>query len=386
MSVQTPPLRTPDPLASSRRRALERLGDALRLSPITSIGDIGSNTLSTTEKLTWETAADWDNAVDENGVVHESVANTDHNDDTTIKKGYSAESPFKSSTLELAYLCHEDSGTTMNDFSGTGRDGSYSGPTLGNTGLLGTTAPYYDGSDDHAPTADPNISGAGTMAFWLIEDGDIGDTTNPHYSREQGGGDDFMIRDGGNSSAWTRMNGTDHKGGSISTGTWHFHLSTTDGSGDAEMFLDGSSVNTMSDNWGDLNTFDLMSQSGNEAVQGRMAGWWLWNDRFTTTEVQNFYDTVRGTSYLETATKSFSSDSQPDLVDLDYSLNGQSIDLKVIRSPGTASEEVVTQTLDGSTGYALSWTSSHTDFRLRPELSTADETVTPTFSAGSLTT
>jgi len=34
-------------------------------------------------------------------------------------------------------------------------------------------------------------------------------------------------------------------------------------------------------------------------------------------------------------------------------MHGETVDLDVIGSPGTASEEVVTQTLDGSTGYTL---------------------------------
>lgn len=338
------------------------------------------------QTLTWETASDWDNAAAEKGVVHENVANTDHGDASTIKKGYSAASPYKSASLEQAYLCHEDSGSTMYDFSGNNADGSYSGPTLGQTGLLGTTAPSYDGVDDYARTANSGISGAATWAFWVIEDSDVSDTTNPHISRNDNRSE-FLIRDGSNSSAWARLSGTDYKGGSVSTGTWHFYAATSDGS-NGELFLDASSVNSYSDSWESLSNFNLMTNDSQneEWVAGRLAGAWLWNVRLTATEIQEFYDTVRGTSYLETATKSFSSNVQPDLSNLSYSLNGQSIDLKVIGSPGTADEEVVTQTLDGSTSYALTWSSSHTDFRLRPELSTTDETTTPTFSSGTLTT
>lgn len=88
--------------------------------------------------------------------------------------------------------------------------------------------------------------------------------------------------------------------------------------------------------------------------------------------------------HLETATKSFSVQREPDLADLSYSLGGESMDVAVIGSPGTASEETVTQTLDGAQDYALTWTNSHADFRVRPELGSADAAVSPYISSISL--
>lgn len=93
---------------------------------------------------------------------------------------------------------------------------------------------------------------------------------------------------------------------------------------------------------------------------------------------------IRESGDLETATKSFASSKTPDLQNLSYSLNGESITLDVIGSPGTASEEIVSQTLDGSTSYSLSWSSSHTDFRIKVNLDTTDPTISPTFDAVSL--
>lgn len=88
---------------------------------------------------------------------------------------------------------------------------------------------------------------------------------------------------------------------------------------------------------------------------------------------------------ITTSTKSYSSPRKPDLENLDYTLNGETIVVDVIGSPGTASEEVVTQTLGGSQSYSLSWSNAHTDFRVRPELSTSDRSTTPTVNSISLT-
>mgnify|MGYP000291896600 CR=1 FL=1 len=88
--------------------------------------------------------------------------------------------------------------------------------------------------------------------------------------------------------------------------------------------------------------------------------------------------TYESTGSLTTATKSFSTARKPRLEGLQYTLNGQSITIDVVGSPGTSSEEVVTQSLDGASEYALSWGSSHTDFQLEISISTSDDTATPT--------
>jgi hypothetical protein len=81
---------------------------------------------------------------------------------------------------------------------------------------------------------------------------------------------------------------------------------------------------------------------------------------------------------LTTVEKSFSSPQKPDLTGLVYTLNSQSITVDVVGSTGTASEERVSVTLDGATQYELSWSNSHTDFRLEYSLSTSDTSQTPT--------
>lgn len=106
-------------------------------------------------------------------------------------------------------------------------------------------------------------------------------------------------------------------------------------------------------------------------LDGGLAHMRIYDRVLSQSEIQAYIDAATGGS-LTTASKSFSSGKQPDLQNLVYSLNGGSVDIDVIWSPGTASEEIVNSgTLDGTqTGVTLTWSSNHTNFRVRPNLST----------------
>lgn len=87
--------------------------------------------------------------------------------------------------------------------------------------------------------------------------------------------------------------------------------------------------------------------------------------------------TYESSGSLTTVARSFPSPQTPDLSGLVYTLNTQSISVNVVGSPGTASEEIVTQSLGGASSYGLTWTSAHTDFEVVFSLSTADTSQTP---------
>jgi hypothetical protein len=87
---------------------------------------------------------------------------------------------------------------------------------------------------------------------------------------------------------------------------------------------------------------------------------------------------------LTTASRTYNEPVSPNLTNLTYSLNGGSITLDVVGSPGTSDEERYKVPLDGATEYGLSWSQGHTDFRIAPELKAGSPDF-PTFSAGSLT-
>jgi hypothetical protein len=84
---------------------------------------------------------------------------------------------------------------------------------------------------------------------------------------------------------------------------------------------------------------------------------------------------IQGDSSLTTETKSFTEPTTPDLAGLEYALNGDSITLTVIGSPGTASEETHTVPLDGATSYAITWSQDHEEFRVKITMSGTDPTL-----------
>lgn len=112
-----------------------------------------------------------------------------------------------------------------------------------------------------------------------------------------------------------------------------------------------------------------------EITNGGDAGGWggvdveCWVDDITSNHASS------GT--LTTQTKSMPESSRPDLQNLSYSLNGQSTDLVIIGSPGTASSEEQSVTLDGSPSFSLNWSNPHSDFRVRLESSSSGENDTP---------
>jgi hypothetical protein len=112
---------------------------------------------------------------------------------------------------------------------------------------------------------------------------------------------------------------------------------------------------------------------------GRMEYGMVFDTWLSDSEITDLFNAGTQGS-LTTATKSFTQNQQPDLQNLSYSLNGESITLDVIGSPGTGSEETVSQTLDGSTSYTLTWAAGHTDFRVQVNIDTTSEETTPSFS------
>lgn len=145
----------------------------------------------------WETAADWDGAASESGVVHESTANTDHDDATIVKQGYPAASPLFSTNLLAYYPGNEDSGSTMYDFSGNNNDASVTGATPNVTGPLGTSAWSYDGTDDYAVLGELGVEGLGefSIAIWA--------------KWQTNSNNQFMIVNGGSGGNDTMFFGTD---------------------------------------------------------------------------------------------------------------------------------------------------------------------------------
>lgn len=95
-------------------------------------------------------------------------------------------------------------------------------------------------------------------------------------------------------------------------------------------------------------------------------------------EIEALYDAAFEGS-LTTASKSFDEPAKPHLQQLEYELNGGSIELAVTGSPGADSEETVTVDLDGATGYAPTWERAHEEFWVTVTLRSDTGTDSPTF-------
>lgn len=341
-------------LSGGDRRSF--LARALPLSPI---GDIATSTLSeeTGETITWSASSDWDNAVSERFVEHPSgtvtmVAGEDDWED--LSDGASAPSPWQAST----------------------------GSVTNNRVQSGSLAYYCGGGANEVLRSDyPSVAYEGEIQFFYNE------------TSSQSG------------AAWGLLNEDGNVIVEMATGNAQrgFHS----GDGDTEFGSPGDTYDNWYGwrvyNWDWTNeTFDIewFDPDGNESTQTytgepfgtsstEIGGYWVGSSKtggsygnWSTGSASDMWvDLNYGVLYessITTGTKAFSSSTQPNLQSLTYSLNSGSITLDVIGSPGTASEEIVTQSLDGSDGYSLSWSDTHSDFRIQATFGSGDRETSPT--------
>lgn len=378
--------------------------------PLNPIGDMATPSLSLSGSLIWETASDWDNAVSESGVVHEAFG--DLPGAGTIQLGYPSYS-LATAPLGAYWPLYEDTigdGDPVDEVSSNNYDGTVKNNPTGNaTGLhnVGTYEFTGDGSLNSPSdgwlefdTAENNVlmdaSEDWTFACWFT----VQSTPSTEYRI-------FTVAEGGTVGSGDSTVG-DVVSAKVSSNTLSFspdpqvsssvtiNYDTTlysavfvnDATNDVrKLHVNGTKDSaTGLGSRGSAARFGLSVRHYQEDLQldGRIFYPRLWDGVLSDAEAQAYHDAGTGGS-LETATKSFGSSVKPDLSDLVYSLNSQSITVDVIGSPGTASEEVVSQSLGGASSYSLTWSNAHADFRVRPNLSTTDETVSPTISAIGLT-
>lgn len=369
-----------------------------RLNPLSPIGDIANATLSeiTSGSLTWETASDWDNSVSESGVVHDSFG--DLPGDGVIQLGYP--NVDRGGTNLIGLLPLDESTGPVSTADGS-ISGTVNGATLGSGGLLDTTAVSFDGSNDRIEFGDEFVSTTGDVSYfgWIYPTNlstgsdqfiferrnDLGNryTEHSYYINDSTNILTFNVNDG---SGWVNSPANT----AITANTWQSVGVSVDGGNSITHYQDGSPDGSTSISWSVPNHqntpkcwMGMEPGDTDRPYAGRIEVWHVFDRALSSSEIQALHDAATS-GVLTSGTKSFVTATKPDLSNLSYSLNSQSITLDVIGSPGTASEEVVSKTLDGSSSYSLAWSSSHTDFRIRPNLSTTDKTATPTFSAATL--
>lgn len=261
---------------------------------------------------TWSSAADWDAATAEDGVGHYSQANTDYSDATKVQQAYDYVSFSEVTPTPIsAYPFHEDSGTTANDLSGT-NDGTYSGPTLGQTGLLGTTAPSLDGADDEILvnyTELQNFTSSYPFAVsaWVYDRGQT-NTTGAIFSNF-GSGEGFRLRlfDGNTTTYTPNASFTSNVGEEVycpdadwSQDTWHHVVYVKTGSdvSNTSLYVDGSDVTQVF--FG--NSPNAVSGGGSPTIgnhpgssfylNGNLADVRIYDAELTASEAQTLYDVV----------------------------------------------------------------------------------------------
>lgn len=359
-----------------------------RMNPLSPIGDIASGGLTETTasgSLTWETATDWDNAVSESGIVHATFG--DFAGDTQIQLGH----PTALSGLKHYYTL-DGGGPGVVDHKGA-NDGSENTAPLSYaaTGIHNRDAIEFDASGYFDQMSAPVTGDAARAVFLLAKT----DQSNAGFAVAWGLGSDQQTfrcglgTYGGEGVTLDVSNGAITYDATIGDSAWHSYAWSGDTGttvGNYELYQDaGSPLSNVVSSTGTNNSLSTSNdemQIGAFDDNGRfdgVQGLILVFDTYKNqSEIQALHDVLTGGS-LTTGTKSFAAPATPDISDTVFSLNGESIDATVIGSPGTGSEESNTVSyVNGTTSYSLTWSNSHTDFRVKFDISTADVTASPT--------
>lgn len=270
-------------------------------------------------ELSWD-ATDLNNADSESGVVHESVANTDFNDASILQQGYSAASPFQQSDTLAYYPLHEDSGTTVNDFSGNGNDATNNGATVDQPGILDTTSYSFDGVDDFCEGPAIGYSDPLTLSFWVnttqggssafngivCSDDSSGSAVQTFLNADAGGVLRVEVSDLGSGNTYQADGST-----SINDGEWHFCVFRYDSaaSEQGEVFIDGSKESLTISNDGTATSSITeepligVERTKGAFFEGKIANVRIFSTELTDTQTQQLYDVAAATSSLITASK-----------------------------------------------------------------------------------
>jgi hypothetical protein len=269
-------------------------------------------------QLTWETAADWDAAQSESGVVHDSFGDRVGSE---IWQGYPAD-PLGDGSIQRYIPLDEDSGAsggTAADVSGNNNDHTYQVTSLGNTGILGSTCPSFDGNDDYVggPTSfrtsatDPFFACA-----WVKPETDL--TVKNIWANHEGGtSTGFKIASGPDDENNEWELGAFHSGGGFnrlyagktpSLGTWYLVGGGFDGSQYIVRVRGGHTVDVT----GTFGTTDVAPGSDpldigrspfyDENWQGNIDEAMLFNKALTASEMDALYQATQSGS-LTTAVK-----------------------------------------------------------------------------------
>lgn len=258
-----------------------------------------------TAGLTWETTADWDSAVSESSIHHEQPTGTDWAPSDTIQLGYTSDLASYSATPLAYYPLEEDSGTVANDITGLGTDGTYAGPVLNDPGILGYSAPTFDGVDDYIDTGSEYTSATDAMAIsaWIRKDTWATSYESIVNNWDGTNGGARIQRDAANNRLIFGIEETYAYGGTdIADGAWHHVHGQGVSGGDYSIWIDGvndggGSTTTAQDTAVSTAPHWIGAQpaSGGENYWGgQIAGVIIWDGTLTSTEIGTLADPTAG--------------------------------------------------------------------------------------------
>lgn len=271
------------------------------------------NSVELGDVLSLNTESDWNNIGSESGVVHENTMNTDQNDATTVKKGYSLTNPLFENNLIGYWALQEDQGSVAYDFSSNGNNGSINGPTINATGLLGTSSYEFNSSSSENViiSDDPEYGGLNeiTISAWVNSDNLDGNyrwVIRKSADSNECAGSPFFFGQNTSNELTLAINDNGYQSGysldSSYTDSWVHIAATYDGTY-RRFYLDGDQKQRDNFSQGTVN-----STGGNLYIGGQPCGQYfdgkisdvrIYNTRLTEAEINQLYQTVQNPSTIE---------------------------------------------------------------------------------------
>lgn len=254
--------------------------------------------------LTWSTASDWDAAQDETGVHHEQPTGTDWAASDTVEKGYPT-SDEGGSALVAYYPCDEDSGTAANDVSGNGHGLTINGPTVGQSGISGTTCYGFDGTDDvvSASFSMPSTASWTFCAWYYYDDGTSEDYAGVFCNTDGGGPaqKNGIVFDASGNVGARMLDSSDsfHSAEATSeTNAWNFAAAIWDGSELRVRHFDSSGTETTNatsvsaNDSTDEDNLAIGRAVGDDHFAGRIDECRLYSRPLSQSEINDLYQAV----------------------------------------------------------------------------------------------